>query len=157
MGKLLDSLRKKHAAAPIKSNRHTLNFLAHKNDIAEAMREGWTAKQIWEQMTDEGMTTMSYATCCRLVKKHIMPSMGNANGTAHSAGASPLPSGPLEKAQANSSAKKSKRPVENLTEKERLDLLREEAFASVRAARQADQLIGKPKSREEENRELFGN
>ena len=149
MGKLLDNLRKKQVTEPSKTNRHTLNFLAHKDDIAEAMREGWTTKQIWEQMIEDGLTTMSYATLCRLIKKHIMPSMDNAHGALLPASASPLPSAPPIKTRANTSTKQINRSDRKLTEKERLDLMKKEAFASVRSVKKTEPLIGpsKPRSR----------
>lgn len=156
MGKLLDNLRKKHADQQAKAKRHHLNFLAHKDEIAEALKEGWTSKQIWEQMVEDGMTTMSYASLCRLVKKHIMPSMNDAGDNNLSAGASPPPSNPSTKTPVNQSTKKSNTPGRKFAEKERLDLLKEEAFASVRSPKPAGPLIGKPKSRDEENEELFG-
>lgn len=156
MGKLLDNLRNKHATASRKTGRHTINFLAHKDEIAEAMREGWTAKQIWEQMVEDNMTTMSYSTFCRQVDKHIMPAVDCVNSTVPSANASRLPSSAPKKSPANTPAKKVKPSKRELTEKERLDLLKEEAFASVRSSKPSGALIGKPKTREEENEELFG-
>jgi hypothetical protein len=56
----------------------------------------------------------------------------------------------------NTPTKKAKPPERKLTEKERLDLLREEAFASVSSKTPTGSLIVKPKTREEENQELFG-
>ena len=156
MGKLLDNLRKKHADDAALAKRHGLNFLAHRDEIAEAMKEGWTAKQIWEQMTEDGMITMSYGNLCRLVKKHITPSMHSANAVAAPASASPFPSVQQKKSRESTSTKKSTPPERKLTEKERLDLMKEEAFASVRSPKPAGSLITKPKTREEENRELFG-
>jgi hypothetical protein len=49
-----------------------------------------------------------------------------------------------------------RKPAKKLTEKERLDLLKEEAFAAVRPPKPTCPLIDKPKTRQEENRELFG-
>ena len=105
MGKLLDNLRKKQAATSPKTNRHTVNFLAHKDDIAEAMREGWTTRQIWEQMIEDGLTSMSYATLCRLAKKHItscMDDMDDANGAASFPGTPSRPSPAVTKSRSNS-------------------------------------------------------
>ncbi len=156
MGKLLDNLRKKHADDQTVAKRHSLNFLAHRDEITEALKEGWTSKQVWEQMTEDGTATMSYSNFCRLVKKHIAPSMRNVDVAASPASASPSPSVKQEKSCKNTSTKNSASSERKLTEKERLDLLREEAFASVRSPKSAGSLIGKPKTREEENRELFG-
>ncbi len=156
MGKLLDNLRKKHADDAALAKRHGLNFLAHRDEIAEALKEGWTAKQIWGQMTEDGMITMSYGSLCRLVKKHITPSMHNVDAVAAPADASPRHFAQSEKLRENIATKKSNAPERKLTEKERLDLMKEEAFASVRSSKPSGSLIGKPKTREEEHRELFG-
>ena len=156
MGKLLDNLRKKHAVAQSKPSRHTVNFLSHKDEITEALRQGWTSKQIWEQMTEDSMTTMSYPSLCRLIKKHIIPFMDVVPVSNPLDSASPSPAPKVEKSQVNQSAKKSNQPEKTLTEKERLDLMKEEAFASVRSRKQVGPAIGKAKSREEERRELFG-
>ena len=156
MGKLLDNLCKKHADVQGTTKRHTLSFLAHRDEIAEALNGGWTVKQIWEQMIEDGMITMSYGNLCRLVKKHITSSMHSANAVTSPASASPFPSVQQEKSRENTSTKKSTPPERKLTEKERLDLMKEEAFASVRSTKPTRSLITKPKTREEENRELFG-
>ncbi len=156
MGKLLDNLRKKHANDAALTKRHGINFLAHKGEIAEALKEGWTAKQIWEQMTEDGMITMSYGSLCRLIKKHITPSMYNADGAESPASISPRHSAQPKKSLENTAIKNSNPPERKLTEKERLDLMKEEAFASVRSPKPAGSLIVKPKTREEENQELFG-
>lgn len=159
MGKLLDRLRKKHAADGAVVKRHSLNFLAHRNEIEEALKEGWTAKQVWEQMTEDGMIAMSYGSLCRLVKKHITPSMLNANAAAFPASASlePFPS-PEKSSQKHAAPEtlQATKPLSELSEQERLDRLKEEAFASVRSKKPTGSLIVKPKTREEEHRELFG-
>jgi hypothetical protein len=156
MGKLLDNLRKKHADDQATTKRHSLNFLAHRDEITEALKEGWTAKQVWEQMAEDGMATMSYSNFCRLVKKHIVPPINDADDAASPADAPPPPPPSRGKSPENITAKKAKPSERKLTEKERLDLLKEEVFASVRSPKPAGSLIGKPKTREEENRELFG-
>ena len=102
------------------------------------------------------MTTMSYANLCRLAKKHITPFLINVPGEVPSAEPSSLLSTSPKKSRSNASTKSAKQSEQKLTEKERLDLLKEEAFASVRSSKPAGPLIDKPKSREEENRELFG-
>ena len=151
MGKLLDNLRKKHAATKSRAGRHAVNFLAHKDEITEALRDGWNAKQVWEQMTEDGMTTMSYSTFCRHVDKYVMPSMEIPNGTNLSADASPSRSSSAKKASTNSAARSINTPKKEPTEKERLDLMKKKAFESVRSPKPAGPLIGKPKTREEEN------
>ncbi len=156
MGKLLDNLRKKHAAAQPKAGRHTVNFLAHRDDIAEAMREGWTAKKIWEQMREDGMTAMSYSTFCRHVDRHIMPSIYDAHGAVPAVDAAKSSASSPKKSRMVKPTKEAKAPKKMQTEKERLDLLKEEAFTSVRSAKPTGPLITKPKSPDEENEELFG-
>ena len=47
MGTLLDNLRKKHAATQPQTRRHAVNFLAHRDEIAEAMLE---------QYVDQGLS-----------------------------------------------------------------------------------------------------
>ena len=155
MSKLLDSLRKKHAGDQAAAKRHSITFLFHRDEVAEALREGWTAKQIWEQMSEDGTATMSYVHFCRLVKKHITSAMNDAHGEAPSATASsPRLLQPEKPTQPP--VKTPNTPEKPLTEKERLDLLKEEAFKSVRSSKPDGPLISKPKTREEENRELFG-
>ncbi len=156
MGKLLDNLRKKHADTPAKANRHALNFLAHKGDIKDALLGGWTAMQVWEQMIEDGMTTMSYATFCRLAKKHITPTMDDVHGIASAPAASAFASSAPKRSQANTATKKAMKPPKKLTEKENLEILKKEAFAAVRSPTPTGPLIGKPKTREEEDRDLFG-
>lgn len=156
MGKLLDNLRKKHAGDQAAAKRHGLNFLAHRDEIVEALKEGWTAKQVWEQMVEDGMTTMSYASFCRHVKMNITLRMDDANDAASLTTEVAPPFGVSKKSPSVSTTKKSKAPA-GMTEKERLDLLKEEAFASVKSRKPSGPLIEKPKSRADENRELFGN
>jgi hypothetical protein len=117
MVKLLDNLRKKHAAAQPKVARHTVNFLAHRDEIAGAMKEGWTAKQIWEQMIEDGMTSMSYASFCRHVKTKIMSRMDDADGSVPSANAYPAPSRTQTETRENTAAKKSSAPAKKSRKK----------------------------------------
>lgn len=156
MGKLLDSLRKNRASKQATSKRHSLVFLVHQGDIREALQSGWTAKQIWEQMCEDGMTAMSYATFCRLVKKHAIPSLADENRASHSSDAAYPLSQPSLKSRNNISTKISTPQERKFSEKERLDRLKVEAFAAARGKKSIGSLIGKPKSREEENQELFG-
>lgn len=155
MGKLLDRLRKEYGVQPA-ARRHSVNFLTNLNEIAEARREGWTTKQIWAQMRKDNMTSMSYVHFCRLVKKHITISVDDVHKEIHSANISRKPSPSPEGSLTSTSAKSPNPSERKLTEKERLDLLKEEAFKSVRSPKPTGPLIGKPKSREEENRDLFG-
>ena len=155
MGKLLDNLRKKYAAQQSPAKRHALNFLAHKNEIAEALKEGWTAKQIWEQMIEDGTTAMSYSSFCRHVRMTFTPHMGDGE-IASASNAKPSPSVQARNKIPTEQSTTKSNPLVQLTEEERLDALKEEAFAAVRSRKPSGPLIDKPKSREEERRELFG-
>ncbi len=151
MGKLTDKLKAKHADRGGR-NRHRVTFLAHKADIVEAIREGWSAMQIWQQMTEDGQISMCYSTFCTHVRREIP----DATGETKPADAKEKPVAP----PAGSRGKLSEKPVdrialEELTEDERLEALKNEAFAKVRS-KPVGPLITHPKTREEELRELFG-
>jgi Family of unknown function (DUF5338) len=47
------------------------SFLAQKNDINEALCEGFSTYIIWKHQMSEGNLTMSYRQFCRYVDKHI--------------------------------------------------------------------------------------
>lgn len=155
MGKLTDKLKAKHADKDGR-NRHRVIFLAHKADIAEAIREGWSAKQIWQQMLEDGQIAMCYSTFCTLVRREI-PATGESKTTdakERSVPAAPVTS---EKPPAKPENQTKQEAVpDELSEDERLEELKKEAFAAVRSPKSTGSLIGKPKTREEERRELFG-
>jgi hypothetical protein len=155
METLLDRLRKKHPKDDARKNRHAVNILAHKDEIVAALNDGWSARKIWELMVEDNMTTMSYASFCRHVKTKITPRMADADGADPLIGKPRTPIAKQDKSTIETATKKGNSSA-GMTEKERLDLLKEEAFASVRSRKSAGPLIAKPKSREEENRELFG-
>lgn len=57
-------------------------FLAHKDEIANAIADGWPVKDIWQTLSDEGAITFSYDSFIRYVrnlitdkpeKKHSLP------------------------------------------------------------------------------------
>lgn len=152
MGKLLDSLRKKYCAGNPETKRHIINFLSHKADIEAALNDGLTAKQIWTHMVEEGMTAMSYPSFCRHVRLSIKSTLANE----------PPPVSPSSKprkaAKESPQVKvaKTATPLEQLSEEERLELLKQEAFDAVRSRKPTGSLITKPKTREEERKELFG-
>jgi hypothetical protein len=156
METLLDRLRKKHTKDDARKNRHAVNILAHRDEIIAALSDGWSARKIWALMVEDNMTAMSYVSFCRHVKKTILPYLQNAIPPKTEA---VVVSGPHEKHQAKIATPKVKPssvPPPKLSEKERLDALKEEAFAAVRSRKPTGSLIEKPKSREEENRQLFG-
>jgi hypothetical protein len=110
-------------------------------------------------MIDEGMTAMSYANLCRLVQKHIAPVADTAQSASPLSNASRKPSPSPEKSsprQATPKALQPEKPLSELSEQERLDRMKEEAFAAVRSKTPAGPLLMKPLSREEEHRKLFG-
>lgn len=154
MGKLVEKLRKNFPSSEAKQKRHRVNFLAHKADIIEALLEGWSAKQIWTQMVEECMTAMSYSSFCAHIRKEINPTL--EINTEAPAKRSPESSRRQPAAKHKKRQDPSTEELKGLPESERLELLRNEALASVRAPKPSGPLIGAPKSREEENRELFG-
>lgn len=60
------------------SAKNRAAFLVLREDIKQALNEGWKSKHIWETLFDEGKITFSYPTFHNYVKKLIQPSMGNA-------------------------------------------------------------------------------
>ena len=153
MDDLLDKLREAYGSPPAARRRNVI-FLAHKDKIAEALRAGWTIKQVWAQITKGDANVISYTHFCRLVKDHITSPPNDVHGEVPPAAASSLTSSQSEK-QVNAPAKNSDVSEHASTEKERLDLLKEQTFKAVRAPKSTGPLIGKPKTREEEDRELF--
>jgi type IV secretory pathway VirB10-like protein len=151
MGKLTDRLKAKHADRSGR-NRHRVNFLAHKADIAEAIREGWSVMQIWQQMQEDGQITMSYSAFCTHVRREIPSESRIANVKARPAAPAASEKPPAKPAPRT----KPEVAFEKLPEAERLERLKQEAFASSRSPKPTGSLIVKPKTREEEYEELFG-
>jgi hypothetical protein len=54
-----------------KSQINRAAFLAVKDEIAEALAEGWSARQIWELLKEEGRISFGYAWFARCVQIHI--------------------------------------------------------------------------------------
>lgn len=50
-------------------------FLALREDIKQALNEGWKSKNIWETLFDEGKITFSYPTFHNYVTKLILTTM----------------------------------------------------------------------------------
>ena len=46
-------------------------FIALKSDIAQALKDGWTVRQIWNTLHDEGKIKCSYQWFRTLVNRHI--------------------------------------------------------------------------------------
>jgi hypothetical protein len=156
METLLDRLRKNNPEDNARKNRHAIAILAYRDEIIAALKDGWSARKIWQQMVADKTTAMSYVSFCRHMKKTILPDMVGASQPPGSAPATSKPPGKTAQKQATPEALKAVRPLAELSEQERLDQLRDEAFASVRSKKPAGSLIVKPLSREEEHRKLFG-
>ena len=156
MDTLLDRLRKSHPSDNARANRHAVAFLAHKDEITAALNEGWSARKIWQQMTEDQTISMCYVTFCRHVQKTIQP---RAGGEGHTVDTAPGASKQQKKSSgehATPEARQTSNSPVSQTEQERLDQLKEEAFAAVRSKKPVGSLITRPKTREEEHRELFG-
>ncbi|CZG73337.1 TraK family protein [Legionella pneumophila] len=54
---------------PVRKNR--VEFLALKDDIAEALEKGWSMTIIWETLRDEGSFTATYNTFRLYVLKYL--------------------------------------------------------------------------------------
>tara|TARA_B110000879_G_C11179553_1_gene517647 strand:- start:3376 stop:3666 length:291 start_codon:yes stop_codon:yes gene_type:complete len=52
-------------------SRHKVTFMAHKNDIDEALLAGWSMKLIWETLKEEEKISFSYKTFRTYVLKFI--------------------------------------------------------------------------------------
>ena len=46
-------------------------FLAHKDEIAQALAAGWTVKDIWRTLSEEGRITVCYQSFCEYVNRWI--------------------------------------------------------------------------------------
>ncbi len=156
MDTLLDRLRKNNPEENARANRHAVAFLAHKDEIAAALQEGWSARKIWQQMLQDKTISMCYVSFCRHLKKAIQPRTGGAAHTVDSAPATSKPQKKSSGTQATTEARQAATPPAAQTEQERLDQLKEEIFAAVRSKKPVGSLITRPKTREEEHRELFG-
>lgn len=62
MGDLLKNLSAKRA-----TGRQA--FLAHKDEIAEAVKRGYTVKEIWQALVDEGAMPVGYESFLRYVRQ----------------------------------------------------------------------------------------
>jgi hypothetical protein len=47
-------------------------FLALRDEVKQALDDGWPIKEIWETLHEEGGITFSYTVFCRYVKRHIV-------------------------------------------------------------------------------------
>ena len=85
-----------------RSSRNARNqaaFLAQRDEISNALKDGWTVYQIWETLHAEQKIAASYNTFCGQVKRLIVKPERAAY--QHSAAAS-LPSPPRRLAKPNS-------------------------------------------------------
>lgn len=54
-----------------KKTKNRADFLTHKEEIKEAMRDGWSVKIIWETLTEEKKISLSYPAFNNYVNKSI--------------------------------------------------------------------------------------
>jgi hypothetical protein len=47
-------------------------FLALRNEVKQALDDGWPIKEIWETLHEEGSIAFSYTVFCRYVKRLIV-------------------------------------------------------------------------------------
>lgn len=68
--RIADHFTLKKTSAPA---RNRAAFLVLREDIRQALNEGWKSKNIWETLFDEGKITFSYPTFHSYVTKLILP------------------------------------------------------------------------------------
>lgn len=69
-----------------KPDRNRVAFLAVKEDVREALEEGWSVKTIWTHMVEQERIGFGYDTFLAYVNRHVRAS---ADPTAASAGRRP--------------------------------------------------------------------
>jgi hypothetical protein len=52
-------------------DRHRVAFMAVKNDVKEALEEGWPMKTIWAHMVEQKRIGFGYDTFLAYVKRHV--------------------------------------------------------------------------------------
>ena len=62
MGKTLEQriAERLRRADPVNRRGHRAAFLAHKADIALALAAGWSVKDVWRTLSEEGRITVGY-------------------------------------------------------------------------------------------------
>jgi len=85
-------------------SRHGMNraaFLALRDDVKQALDDGWPIKEIWETLHEEAKIAFSYTVFCRYVKRLIVRpplQMGSmAAGKKRKREPEPEPSKPVAK------------------------------------------------------------
>ena len=58
-------------AKPSRGATNRATFLAVKDDVKQALDDGWPVKAIWETLHEEGSIAFSYTVFCRYVKRLI--------------------------------------------------------------------------------------
>jgi len=66
---LAEWVRQRGQAA--KADRNRVAFLAVKDDVREAMEEGWPVKTIWSHMVEQQRIGFGYDTFLAYVKRHV--------------------------------------------------------------------------------------
>ena len=67
---------------PDKKGKNRVAFLAHRDEIQQALEDGWTAKMIWATLKDEGKIGFSYQAFTRYVKRLTTRPATSATKTA---------------------------------------------------------------------------
>ena len=57
---------------PSRNGRNRAAFLAVRDDVKQALDDGWPVKAIWETLHEERKITFSYPAFCRYVKRLIV-------------------------------------------------------------------------------------
>jgi Family of unknown function (DUF5338) len=63
-------------------NFHYVEFLENLAAIKTALLKGYTARTIWQALTDEGLVTFKYSTFYKYLKKEQMPLPNQRKGQA---------------------------------------------------------------------------
>jgi hypothetical protein len=83
-----------------RSARNLAAFLAQRDEISSALKDGWTIYQIWETLHAEQKIAASYNTFCGQVKRLLMKRERPAHPVS---GTASVPSPPRRLAEPNSS------------------------------------------------------
>ena len=57
---------------PSRNGTNRAAFLALRDDVKQALDDGWPVKAIWETLHEEGKITFSYPAFCRYVKRLVV-------------------------------------------------------------------------------------
>ena len=57
---------------PSRNGANRAAFLAVREDVKQALNDGWPVKAVWETLHEEGKITFSYPAFCRYVKRLVV-------------------------------------------------------------------------------------